>query len=143
MYATPPECTMHHRYEHHSRNGCCVQISITTSTLDLARLIATNIAVARLLARLLKLIAAFTTLSPVSSGPLRLTQCNSPQPSDAPHAPHTSARIPPRPLYVHSITTIIRLIDSRLWRTHVEARVEAVIAALAIDHGDRVDAPST
>jgi hypothetical protein len=46
-------------------------------------------------------------------------------------------------LYVHSITTIIRLIDSRLWRTHVEAKVEAVIAVLAIDHGDRVDAPST
>jgi hypothetical protein len=50
-------------------NECCLQIFITISTLDLARLIATGIAVARLLGRLLKLITAFTTLSLVSSGP--------------------------------------------------------------------------
>jgi hypothetical protein len=119
-------------------NECCLQIFITISTLDLARLIATGIAVARLLGRLLKLLAASTTLSPVSSDPLRLTQYHSPRPSDTPHAPHTSARIPPGPLYVRSITTISRLIDSRLWRTHVEAEAEAIVAVLAVDHGERV-----
>jgi hypothetical protein len=41
-------------------------------------------------------------------------------------------------LYVRSITTISRLVDSRLWRTHVEAEVEAVVAVLAVDHGELV-----
>jgi hypothetical protein len=65
-----------------------------------------------------------------------LTRSHSHQASDTPHVPHTSSRIPPRPWYVRSTTTISLYPRPPTQDTHVEAELVPVLAVLAVNHGD-------
>jgi hypothetical protein len=131
-------------------NGYCLRrvavhtldatVARSETTLPSAALVAARNVVARLLRRLTQLVAALTTLSAVSSCTHSPAQSqfvhHSHQASDTPHVPHTSSRIPPRPWYVRSTTTISLCLHPPTQDTHVEAELVPVLAVLAVNHGD-------